>query len=66
MATEVRVGDTVNLQLANGRVTTAKVTAVTNQNDVAVEYYNPQRNTVANAVRATSLPASANEFWKMA
>lgn len=66
MPMTVRVGDTVNLQLANGDVTTAEITAVTSQDDIDVVYYNPERTVLTNAVRAASLPASVNEFWKFA
>ena len=70
MAREVRVGDSVNLQLANGEVTTAEVTAVTNQNTIDVEYFHHDeaalKTAVAGATRATTFPAAANEFWKQA
>lgn len=66
MPREVRVGDTVNLKLANGMTTTAEVDAVTDQDDINVHYYNPHRVDLANATRATSLPAQPDEFWDMA
>jgi len=66
VAREVRVGDGVNLQLDDGMVTTAEVTAVTSQDDIDVVYYNPHRVEVSNAVRATVFPAAEDEFWRMA
>lgn len=70
MAREVRVGDSVNYLLANGEVVTAKVTAITNQNTVQVEYFHHDEGALktvdAAATRATSFPATAGEFWKMA
>lgn len=70
MAREVRVGDSVNLQLANGKVVTAEVTAITNQNSISVEYYHHDegalKTAVATSARATSFPAAVNEFWKEA
>lgn len=66
MPQDVRVGDTVNLMTANGQATTAEVDVVNDQDDLDVHYYNPVRVDVANATRATSFPASADEFWKFA
>ncbi len=70
MATEVRVGDTVNLQRALGEVVTAEVIAVTTQDDIDVTFHHHDESalltTVSNSVRATSFPATADEFWKMA
>jgi hypothetical protein len=55
MPTEVRVDDTVGLQLEGGETLTAKVTAVTDQNTVDLEYYHHAagRTTVTGAKRAT-------------
>jgi hypothetical protein len=66
MAKEVRVGDTVNLRLANGQFTTAEVLVVTTQDDLDLVYYNPHRVEVDNAVRATDTPAAVDEFYKEA
>ncbi len=70
MATEVRVGDTVNLQRALGNVVTAEVIVVTDQDDIDVTFHHADETalltTVLSAVRATSFPASEDEFWKMA
>lgn len=68
MATEVRVGDTVNYHVADGEIATAVVTAITDQDDIDIEYYHHASGatTQANVVRATTWPAPAGEFYKMA
>ena len=70
MATAVRVGDTVNLMRTDGNIVTAQVVTVTDQDDIDLEYYFHDESAlvtaVANSVRATSFPAAADEFWKMA
>ena len=70
MPRTVRVGDTVNLQRALGHVVTAEVTVVTDQDDIDVTFHHHDESTllttITNSVRATSFPASLDEFWKMA
>jgi hypothetical protein len=70
MPTEVRVGDSVNFRTADGKDTTAVVTAVNDQDDVDLEYWGfgtgGARTAVSNATRATSLPPSDGEFWDFA
>jgi hypothetical protein len=66
MPKEVRVNDNVNYILANGQATTARITAVTTQNDVALEYFNPQKVVVASSVRSAAIPRVAGTFYKEA
>ncbi len=70
MPRDVRVGDTVSLQLAGGNIVTADVTVVTDQDDIDVTYHHHDEaallTTVLSATRATSFPATEGDFWKMA
>lgn len=69
MAREVRVGDSVNVQLADGDVATAQVIAMTTQDSVTVRLYHHDEAGLKQdlvVTRATSFPASVNQFWKMA
>lgn len=66
MPKDVRVGDTVNYVLTNGQSTTAEITAVTTQDDLALVYYAPQRIEVASSVRSAAIPRVAGTFYKEA
>jgi len=66
MPKDLRVGDTVNYVLANGQSTTAEVTAITSQDDVAIVYYAPQRIEDASAARSAAIPRVAGTFYKEA
>jgi hypothetical protein len=61
MARQVRVGDQVNLVLAEGYTTQAAIVAITDQNTVDLEYHHYNKSTLITAVtaaaRATELPA---------
>ncbi len=70
MPRTVRVGDTVTYHIAGGDMVTADVTVVTDQDDIDLTYHHQLETalltTKANALRATTWPAAAGTWYKMA